>query len=319
MPLSNTTFYCAPKNSDLMHYGVKGMKWGVRKDKPLSESGRMLSKSYQKKYGISKAEADDAVRERNRKIKKAILIGAGVTGVAVGAVLLAKYGREYADDIMRAGQTLQTVHMDKDIINSGKFYTTTHKLDKIKYEGMFGSGKDLFGRVQYKSRITAEVGSNIKVAGNKNAKKIYNDLLKNNNEFRKLVPSDYTVFNTDGLLGDGRGYGGPRAQKIFFDELKKHGYGAVADINDRKFSGFNTHANIVFDTSNIKNIKVSSITAKDVNKRGLQATGLVLLDAGMHPASLASAGFIGTSYGVGKVAEKYDNDMRKKYRKGKKR
>ena len=28
----NTTFYCVPKDSDLMHYGVKGMKWGVRRE-----------------------------------------------------------------------------------------------------------------------------------------------------------------------------------------------------------------------------------------------------------------------------------------------
>lgn len=27
-----STFYILPKGSDLMHYGVKGMKWGVRKE-----------------------------------------------------------------------------------------------------------------------------------------------------------------------------------------------------------------------------------------------------------------------------------------------
>ena len=53
---------------------------------------------------------------------------------------------------------------------------------------------------------------------------------------------------------------------MFFEELKKRGYGAVADVNDRKFSGYNTHASIVFDNSGFKQDRSGKIAYKLVEK-----------------------------------------------------
>lgn len=55
----NTKFYCVPKDSDLMHYGIKGMKWGVRKD-PDRQSVR-----------TARAEYREANRDYNETYKRA--------------------------------------------------------------------------------------------------------------------------------------------------------------------------------------------------------------------------------------------------------
>ena len=174
------------KSDELYHHGVKGMKWGVRHDprtsaanslqkRPLSKREMSVAQSYQKRYGMSSEDAAIAARRQTQTIKKVAIGTAVVTGAVVGGTVAAKYGRMYADEVIKQGATLQTVHHNPDIMNSGKFYTAKRYTDKMKYKGMFG--EDNLG---IKKRITADVQSNIKIAGNKNAKKIYNEMLNSN-------------------------------------------------------------------------------------------------------------------------------------------
>lgn len=72
---------------------------------------------------------------------------------------------------------------------------------------------------------------------------------------------------------------GSGADQKFYSKLKKAGYGAVVDINDQKFSGYNArNPYIVFDNKN-NNIMVKSMKEMtgDLNKRGsielLKASG----------------------------------------------
>ena len=338
---------------NLNHYGVKGMKWGVRKDpeptgtrsqkahslktagqksaksivkvKKPSSYQRALAKRYKTQYQMTDAEAETAAKETARRVRNTAIGIAAVAGVAIGTTLALKYGRMYGDDIIKAGSIMQTVHIDKDIINTGKFYTTTKKRDKIKYIGMFG--ENMFG---IKNKITAETSKDIKSIGVKKATKLYNDLVEKNKEFADAVKDSfgdeiqYKDFNHMGLLGDGshaRIRNAKKAQDIFYSEVKKLGYGAIADWNDRINSGFNTHANIVFDTSTIKNVKVSSMSYEDIVKSRRKAIGMVAAESiltnpanmAVYAASLAIGGaLIAETKGESKVKKQYKKKNSKK-------
>lgn len=113
--IANGTFYAVPQSSnELYHYGVKGMKWGKRKQyEPVGGLGRRMSGAYQnmnnarvarqqarqqqrsaKQAQRNTPEAQAQRAERVAKAKKAAKIGAAVAGAALaayGTYKLAKY------------------------------------------------------------------------------------------------------------------------------------------------------------------------------------------------------------------------------------
>ena len=76
----------------LMHYGIKGMKWGVRKQRTYDTStayGRM--KTAKQQYKSDKKEYKDYKRNLNKGKSSKAKIAAGVAG-GVAAAALAAYG-----------------------------------------------------------------------------------------------------------------------------------------------------------------------------------------------------------------------------------
>lgn len=161
------------------------------------------------------------------------------------------------------------------------FYTAYKEADKMAYQAMFGRQQpmDFFGipmgPAESKQIITAMVDKEIKVAGNNTGKRVFDALMRTNSDFRrdarKLLNSvdaqdfkrmrspfmsDYELFNGVALLD--RNSSG--LQKTFYAKLKELGYGAVADVNDRKYSGYNTASAIVFDRANIGKPSASLLT-----------------------------------------------------------
>lgn len=245
--------------SYLVHYGVKGMKWGVRHD-PIGSGVGRGSSSMQSPKGNK--------RRKNRlKLSKGTKVALAVTGIAAGtgaALILAQYGRMHADSIMRAGTTLQTLHHHPELVTEGKkFYTTNNWLDKFKYKASFS--KNHLGT---KKKITATIDKNIKIAGGDTGKKTMLELMRRDPDFKKYVMDNYRAnnidytyfkFNRNGLLGEGDA----QTQK-FIDALRKKGYGGVADLNDRR--GWRTHANILFDNKNLRDIKVQDLPESEIRK-----------------------------------------------------
>ena len=72
-------YYAVAYDDELYHYGILGMKWGVRKERPTSGTGHSR--------GRKKLTA------RQKKIIRNVAIGAGITGAAIGGgILLSKTG-----------------------------------------------------------------------------------------------------------------------------------------------------------------------------------------------------------------------------------
>lgn len=88
-------------NDYLVHYGVKGMKWGVRHDKSSSGSGKSGRSSYKVKRSGNKKKLSKALTKEEKR-KRALIIGASV----VGAVLIG-YGAYKLNSTMVAKHNLQ--------------------------------------------------------------------------------------------------------------------------------------------------------------------------------------------------------------------
>ena len=106
------------------------------------------------------------------------------------------------------------------------------------------------------------------------------------------------------------------ADKKFFDKLKSSGYGAIQDINDKKFSGYNArNPLIVFDNKN-NNIMAKSV--KELRKDKAMADGTKELlkrdleDAAKTYGALGTVGL--TVIAVGSYAKDVDYEEVENYK-----
>lgn len=281
---------------------------------------RLKLEEQYKKMGMNDEEAQAAANNRIRTEK--ILAASAALTVAACAVYVAnKQRKSRIDSIIKAGETLQRIEMQD---TGGKlhdmFYAAKGKHDSNRYEGMLGMARK--HRTGHAYLMKLEAANDIKVASKNNAAKVFGDLYKNDPDFRKNVEghvrshfaghnkvkdigdlSDknirrmYENFNVNIMDIRGRGSG---ADKKFYAKMKAAGYGAIQDINDMKYSGYNArNPLIVFD--NVKeNIMVKSVSEMtgDLNKKGnkelLKATGESLAKDFLEKAGPLSAAALTT-------------------------
>lgn len=218
----NSVYLASP---DLYHWGVLGMKWGVRKDRDSSGlivkrkkkqepveklSGEKDSTLFDKAKTTYSQKKDANEQERitkykkqgytdkqakvlsdgERRAKKALLITGGV--VLTAAVVYGAYRyRDYSkDSLIKAGKLLQTVHTEDAAVRlapGNPFYATFKRQDNTTYASR------VFSHLKGESNITrffTEDG--IKVASHKSSKKTFMDLYYKNPEFKKYVGKSQT-------------------------------------------------------------------------------------------------------------------------------
>lgn len=261
---------------------------------------RLRLEEQYRQMGMSKEEAQAAANNRIRT-EKVLAASATVAVSACAAYVIRNKIKDRTDGLIKAGDTLQRIEM-KD--TGGKlhdmFYVAKDKKDTRRYENLLGMARKNSTGHAYLMQLEAK--GDVRVASKDRASKVFGDLYKNDPEFRSSVKNHvsehfaginkvkntndlsnrnikkmYENFNANimGIRGDGSG-----ADTKFYNKLKSAGYGAIQDINDMKFSGYNAkNPIIVFDNSK-KNIMVKSVkelTSPDMNKRGtielLKATG----------------------------------------------
>ena len=214
-------------------------------------------------------------------------------------------------------------------IREGRQYLSFDKNDKIKYKGLLGDvfnnniqmrkgwGDDALKERVYD--VTVKNKENIKIASRKRAEDAFMKLYKEDSEFRdkllkrgKLLQNTiptlekfgdklssgnvkdstlrkygYDMFNI--LLADGDQASVKNSNK-FYDALRKQGVNAIVDMNDKKYSGYNSKMPIivfdgkfeyskrVMETSEIisYNKKANNLLIKpDIMKNGAMYIGML--------------------------------------------
>lgn len=253
----------------------------------LKESGKTFDKKSKhrlkleeqyRKNGLTPEQAQAAANNRIRT-EKILAASAAIAVSACAAYATSKIIRDRTDKIIKSGELLQRIEMqDTKGTLHDSFFASSGKHDNKRYAGLLGLTRKQQTGHAYIMQLQAQ--NDVKVASKDKARKAFAELYKNDSDFRKAVDPHikshfsgentvdikklskrninkmYENFNSGLIDIKAEGSG---ADNKFYNKLKKDGYGAIVDINDQKFSGYNArNPYIVFDNKN-NNIMVKSM------------------------------------------------------------
>lgn len=259
----------------------------------------------EKKYidqGFAKDEAE--IKAYNRAKTETILKVAGGIALASAAAYVAyKHYDKVTDRVFEKGSEIGRLTNNGSEPTNRAFYGFVNKHDKDRYEGLYGKTLGVNGPVYRKAMRAA---GDINVASPESARKVLKNMFdtdkqsfdvfkKNIDAMASVVPpttkqgklwrkakqeldsgrigdNTYKAFNTTLVLHT------KEQQPIndkFYSAMKKAGYGAIRDVNDKENSGyFAKNPLIVFDTDKINvegftklgNDHIDSMFAKEQGK-----------------------------------------------------
>lgn len=243
-------------DQELYHYGVKGMKWGIRryqnKDGTLTSKGK---KRYEKSNDNSNDE-DEIKNNKSRKIltKRNIAIGATVVGASLAAMgamyVYKKTNPTMHVKYMNFGEIVDINNLSsKDIIV--KKGTKFHRVSSKSVEDYAEEGKRIYtSYLKSDARIyKEEMPKFIRRWGNQgiisdDGKTSYEHIMKMNKDIKapskKLMAEIYMKVTGNNEVDSGRyqrfmenlnDSDNPDTKK-FFQYVKNLGYNAILDEND---------------------------------------------------------------------------------------
>ena len=307
-------------NDYLAHYGIKGMRWGVRR---FQYADGTYTPAGMKRYDIG-------VSDRYGRAEKAMKLAALRVDDLQQTARTVVPGRQYVDGYIKKGTTFSRVQTANEFENHA-FYATYKKQDVDKYLGLFGNNltkranaaaraaekkakqsgdeEDLFAAKEAREyadnlkvyQVKIRATKKLKVPSDENAGHIVSNLLKER-EFRENFqasiddskskmkrPSQQVLFkNADRALRKdpsrltatdkvnlykalnlsltNHNEAEIAAQERFYSELKKKGYNALLDYNDKDFSSYHAQRPmIVFDIASVKLQAISEADPKLVD------------------------------------------------------
>lgn len=273
----------------------------LENQKNKSKRQQDLEKKYLKQ-GFTKDEAE--IKAYNRAKTETILKVAGGIALASAAAYVAyKHYDKVTDRVFEKGSKIGRLTNDGSEPTNRAFYGFVNKHDKDRYEGLYGKTLGANGTVYRKAMRAA---GDINVASPESARKVLKNMFdtdkqsfdvfkKNIDAMASAVPpttkqgklwrkakreldsgkigdNTYKAFNTTLVLHT------KEQQPIndkFYSAMKKAGYGAIRDVNDKENSGyFAKNPLIVFDTDKIDvegftklgNDHIDSMFAKEQGK-----------------------------------------------------
>lgn len=312
------------------------------KQKLNAESGnkskrRLKLEEEYKKKGMSDEEAAVAAYKRART-EKIIAMTAGVTVAAATAYVAYKHYDKTVDKLLKPGTTLQNISSNSDKGVSDAFYFSMTKGDNTKYRGIYGKTIADGGRNVYETKIG--VKSTMKVASEKSATKALSDLVGNDQAYRDAL--------TDHLTNSIGRYTNPKQNKVisegvahlrkgkidskvydalnlslvdhnlptsstvnsgFYDKLKKMGYDAIVDVNDKKYSGFHSSKPMIaFNAEGKAAVNSARELGKAEIEKAYQKGMANVLVRSLAPSAAVGAGSVGLITAGKKASSTRNND-----------
>lgn len=259
----------------------------------------------EKKYidqGFSKDEAE--IKAYNRAKTETILkVAGGIALTSAAAYVAYKHYDKVTDRVFEKGSEIGRLTNNGSEPTNRAFYGFVNKHDKDRYEGLYGKTLGANGTVYRKAMRAA---GDINIASPESARKVLKNMFdtdkqsfdafkKNIDAMASVVPpttkqgklwrkakreldsgkigdNTYKAFNTTLVLHTKEHQ--PINDK-FYSAMKKAGYGAIRDVNDKENSGyFAKNPLIVFDTDKINvegfaklgNDHIDSMFAKEQGK-----------------------------------------------------
>lgn len=287
-------------------------KEASQKQKKISERQAQYEKEYQEK-GATKEEAAAYAHQKIAAEKIiAVTAAVGLTALAsYGAYKLIRARGDNFGGTIKMGTMLSRISTNDNQGVRDAFYASLSKNagDVQKYRGMYGNTLASAGRGVYEKSIRA-VGD-IKVASRKDVAKVLTEL-RDLPDFRvqmdkmlrdarsSMIPGlnstegqykvvdkaikaiqsgkiDKNVSDAFNQVLVGGGADDRRTKEAithFYDALKKKGYGAIVDMNDRKYSGYNTKRPlIIFDTAKVSVDAVRRVGREEISSDNAKAMG----------------------------------------------
>lgn len=229
-------------NNELVHYGVKGMRWGVRKKyyKSYMDDDRVIRKG---------TSIQNISRNEPRKIKSnAPVYGAHTTHDRN------VYAGLYANTIRWMGD--KAIKNELEITSDVKI--PSQKKAVNTFMEMYNKDPQGISRSIGNAYAECIAFNKIDVIRNWNANRITNKFSKKGEDW--IESKGYLLFNQS-MTADKES----KARTEYYRLLSKKGYDAISDINDVQ-SGYNSDDPIIFinPPKNLKNVKSSELTYDDV-------------------------------------------------------
>ena len=221
---------------------------------------KLIDKYISKGYSLSAAQT-----MAKQRMRAEVAVGV-VGGIAVGIAAkkaITRIGQDYCDKTIKSGEIIQNIGASKGAtFENTPFFAAINRHDKRAYGALYpvekrgmvidNNSKSYEGI--YKNQI--KLVKNIKRASVNNARKILYKKMDDDPEFRKevldtikqtsyganidlsskhLPKKFYDRFNQALATPEFQSKG---IHKKFYSELQKHGYNALLDINDTRYSGY---------------------------------------------------------------------------------
>lgn len=265
--------------------------------KEKSKHRLALEKHYLER-GMTAEEAEVAAYKREIT-EKALAVTLGLTIAAAGAYVAYRHYDYSVDKILKSGTMLSRISKTDSAAVHDAFYVAANQSDSKKYIGLYGNAIKKNGFDVFKKSIS--VNENIKVASEKNALKGLQDLAKQNpsykSELKKALQTD--VFGSPKAMAEiQKGLRSIESGKIdkhvynalninavdkspaiskYYEYMKSKGYGAIRDMNDKRFSGYDAkNPLIVFDSEKVAVDAVKKLGNTEIAKANSAETAKMI-------------------------------------------